>query len=61
MPKKIKVGIIGCGGMAKAHLKGIKTLKEERNDLFSIEAVCDIEKEKAKSFSREVLNFNILF
>lgn len=56
MPKKIKVGIIGCGGMAKAHLKGIKTLKEERNDLFSIEAVCDIEKEKAKSFSREVLN-----
>jgi len=56
MPEKIKIGIIGCGGMAKAHLRGIKTLKEEKNDLFSIEAVCDLEKEKTKFFSREVLN-----
>lgn len=56
MAKKIKIGIIGCGGMAKAHLKGIKTLKEEGNDFFNIEAVCDVEKERAKSFFNEVLD-----
>jgi len=56
MVKKIRIGIIGCGGMAKAHLKGIKTLKEDGNDLFNIEAVCDLKKERAKSFSKEVLN-----
>lgn len=55
MAKK-KIGIIGCGGMAKAHLKGIKTLKEEGNDLFNIKAVCDVEKERAKSFFNEVRN-----
>jgi len=56
MARKIKIGIIGCGGMAKGHLKGIKTLKEEGNDFFNIEAVCDVEKERAKSFFKEVRN-----
>lgn len=56
MANKIKIGIIGCGGMAKIHLKGIKTLREEGNDLFDIKAVCDVEKERAKSFFKEVLD-----
>lgn len=56
MARKIGIGIIGCGEMAKAHLQGVNTLKEEGSDLFNIKAVCDIEKERAKSFSQKVLN-----
>jgi len=42
MAKKVKLAFIGCGGMARFHLKGLKDLKEEGNELFSIEAVCDV-------------------
>lgn len=56
MVRKIEIGIIGCGIMAKAHLQGMRTLKEEGNNLFNIKAVCDMEKERAESFSKEILN-----
>ncbi|RLE10770.1 hypothetical protein DRJ00_00320 [Candidatus Aerophobetes bacterium] len=54
MAEKVKLAFIGCGGMARFHLKGLKDLKEEGNELFSIEAVCDVEEQRAKSFSKEV-------
>ena len=56
MARKIAIGIVGCGVMAKAHLQGMRTLREEGNDLFDIMAVCDIEKKRAESFSKEILN-----
>ncbi len=48
--KKIRLGLIGCGGMMKNHAKGIEVL-----DCVDITAVCDIDIEKAKDVA-SVLN-----
>ena len=41
--KKIRLGLIGCGGMMKRHAEGIQML-----DNVEITAVCDVAKEKAE-------------
>lgn len=48
--KKIRLGLIGCGGMMKNHAKGIEVL-----DCVEITAVCDVDIEKAKDVA-SVLN-----
>lgn len=40
----IRVGIIGCGGISKAHALGFSHLP----DLFEVRAVCDIDQEAAR-------------
>ncbi len=45
--EKIKVGIIGCGGISGCHMDGYKALP----DLVSVEAVCDIDEEKVKAYA----------
>lgn len=50
MKKKIKIAIVGCGGIARgAHIPHYKTLAEE----FEVVAVCDIIEEKAKAFAKD--------
>ena len=48
--KKLKLGLIGCGGMMKNHAKGIQEL-----DCVEITAVCDINLEQANDVA-SVLN-----
>ncbi len=44
----IRIGVIGCGGIAGAHLRSLKTLPE-----FTITAACDINDERAAAFAAE--------
>ncbi len=41
--KKLKLGLVGCGGMMKAHIQGVLTL-----DNVEVTALCDIEIDRAK-------------
>lgn len=49
--KKIRLGLIGCGGMMRSHAQGVQELVEE----VEITAVCDIVLERAEKVA-EVLN-----
>ena len=48
MSEKIKVGIIGTGGISNCHFTGYKS----RNDV-DVVACCDIDFEKAKKYAEE--------
>ena len=47
MAEKLKVGIIGCGGISNSHMAGYKALP----DRVSVEAVCDIDEAKVKAYA----------
>ena len=47
--KKLKVGIIGCGGISNRHMLGYKALP----DKVSVEAVCDIDEERVKAYAEQ--------
>jgi len=46
--KKLKVGMIGCGGIAKIHADRLRSLREVQ-----LVAYADVVKEKAESFGQE--------
>ena len=53
MKNKIKIAIIGCGGIARnAHMKQYQKLVHD----FEIVAACDIITEKAEKFAGQVKN-----
>lgn len=43
--KKIRIALVGCGGMGNGHLDGYNA---DLKDLFEVVALCDIKKEKAE-------------
>ncbi len=47
---KIRMGIIGCGGMAGSHFKGYEALVEQ----MEVTAVCDIVPERAQSAAEQL-------
>ncbi|MBO5274821.1 MAG: Gfo/Idh/MocA family oxidoreductase [Clostridia bacterium] len=47
MSEKIKVGIIGCGGISHSHMAGYKALP----DRVDVAAVCDIDEAKVKAYA----------
>lgn len=48
----MKVGLIGCGGISKAHAAGWRRAKEK--GLAEVVATCDIEEERAKERAEEL-------
>ena len=46
--KKLKIGLIGCGGIAKRHAEVIKSIEDAE-----LTAVCDITKERAENFGNK--------
>lgn len=44
----IRLGFIGCGGIAGSHLRSLKTLPE-----FAVVAACDINRERAEAFAAD--------
>lgn len=50
--EKLKVGIIGTGGISHCHMNGYKTL----SDRVDVTAVCDIDEEKVKAYAAK---FNV--
>lgn len=51
MADSIKLAIIGCGGIAGAHLDGYEKLARAGYDRFRIEAVCDTDPKKAEALA----------
>jgi len=56
MKEKIKLAIIGCGGMAGGHLNACKELKG-KFDVFDLVATCDAVEEKAERFAEIAKEF----
>lgn len=54
---KIRLAIIGCGGMASGHLNCYKELYEKGIKDFEFIAMCDVEEGRAKSFAERAHQF----
>ena len=48
---KVRLAIIGCGGMAGAHLNAYIGLKNRGIDIFDFVAMCDVDIDRAKDFA----------
>ncbi len=57
MPDRVKLAIIGCGGMAGAHLGGYEKLLAAGYDKFQIVAVCDTNAKNAAAFADRIEEF----
>lgn len=51
--KKIKMAMIGCGGMAGAHLRGYHRILQTVPDKMEIVAVCDSDTARAENFATQ--------
>ena len=49
--ERVRLGIIGCGGMAGSHMAGLLTMKESDN--VEIAAVCDIYQKRLDAFAQK--------
>ncbi len=49
----IRHAIIGCGGISRAHLRGLKTLKDEGLDKIELTALCDVDESRVRAFAEE--------
>ena len=54
---QVKIGLIGCGGIAGAHVVGYGELFYRGLRVFSIKACCDVSEEKARGRAREIGSF----
>ena len=48
---KVRLAIIGCGGMAGAHLNAYIGLKTQGIDIFDFTAMCDVDLDRANGFA----------
>jgi len=51
MAAKVRLAMIGCGGIARGHMNGYKTLHEKGMDNFVITACCDLNEANATEFA----------
>jgi len=51
---QVKLAIIGCGGIAGAHLSGYESLLEAGYEKFRLPAVCDTNRENAEAFAQRI-------
>jgi len=55
--KPVRLALIGCGGIANAHLRGYQELIGKGVDTFSIDATCDVRQEAAQEFAEKIAAF----
>ncbi|MCS7181056.1 MAG: Gfo/Idh/MocA family oxidoreductase [bacterium] len=55
--EKVRIGIIGCGGISKCHIDGVKILFENGCKEIEVTALCDERKENAEEKKELILNF----
>lgn len=48
---KVRLALIGCGGMAGAHLNAYINLKQRGIDIFDFVAMCDVDENRASAFA----------
>jgi UDP-N-acetyl-2-amino-2-deoxyglucuronate dehydrogenase len=49
--RTVRLAIIGCGGIARAHMRGYEQIKQAEPDKLEIVAVCDPVEERAQEFA----------
>ncbi len=54
MSQTLRIGIVGCGGIAGAHVRGYKALWDNQMREFDIAATCDIEKARAEKMAADI-------
>ena len=57
MAERIKMGLVGCGGMSGAHMGGYRELWSKDVREFDIVAACDIDKGRAENRANEAHEF----
>lgn len=57
MPDRVKMGLIGCGGMSGAHMRGYQELWSNGITTFDIIAVCDIDVNRAEERANQAHEF----
>lgn len=57
MNERVRIGMVGCGGMAGAHRKGYQLLWEHGLREFEIIATCDIDEGRAAKMADDVATF----
>ena len=55
--KQVRLALIGCGGIANAHLNGYQTLIEKGVDTFSIDATFDVRRDAAENYAERIAEF----
>ncbi len=53
----LKLAIVGCGGMARAHLRAYGLIKEKEPTKFEFSAMCDPVIESAKQFAEQAASY----
>jgi len=51
MQDAVKLGLVGCGYMGRRHVFGYKELKEQGLNVLELEAVCDIDVDRAEALA----------
>ncbi len=54
MQQQVKLALIGCGGIAGAHMDGYEKLAEAGYDKFHLAAVCDTNRENAEAMAKRI-------
>jgi len=57
MREKVRIAIVGCGGIAGAHLNGYESLIRRGCDTFDIVATCDTNLPSAEAFAERIASF----
>lgn len=57
MSKKVRIGMVGCGGIANAHLEGYQMLAAAGCAHFEIAALCDVVPARTAEFAAKVAAF----
>src|SRR5438128_6320653 len=55
--RKLRMAIVGCGGMAGSHLRGYGRIHEAEPERFEIAALCEPVRELAEKFSAQIETF----
>jgi len=55
--QKVNIGIVGCGGIAGAHIEGYRDLHVRGIRALEVKATCDVSLENAKSRAEAIGNF----
>lgn len=54
---KVKTAFVGCGGIAGAHVKGLRTLWEKGIRIFEVIATCDVDEGRAARMADDIAVF----
>ena len=55
--EKINIALVGCGGIATAHVEGYRDLYSRGLRIFEMKALCDVSIENAKSKAKAIQGF----